>query len=120
MILDIFALFTGKLCDASARYEKAIQEEPNEIGHHKVRHVCACVVEYLLSTAWYLFLCGEFIIHLLIRTDYCENFVRVGFNNTTGQVIVISCANVPCFLFFLYVVFDTKTALECAFLPTRL
>ena len=26
----------GKLCDASARYERAIQEEPNEIGHHKV------------------------------------------------------------------------------------
>ena len=30
-------MFTpGKLCDASARYERAIQEEPNEIGHHKV------------------------------------------------------------------------------------
>ena len=28
---------SGKLCDASARYEKAIQEEPEEIGHHKVR-----------------------------------------------------------------------------------
>ena len=26
----------GKLCDASVRYERAIQEEPNEIGHHKV------------------------------------------------------------------------------------
>lgn len=27
----------GKLCDVSARYERAIQEEPDEIGHHKVR-----------------------------------------------------------------------------------
>jgi len=26
---------SGKLCDASARYERAIQEEPGEIGHHK-------------------------------------------------------------------------------------
>ena len=32
-----YSMFTlGKLCDASARYERAIQEEPNEIGHHKV------------------------------------------------------------------------------------
>ncbi|XP_022800792.1 serine/threonine-protein kinase ATR-like [Stylophora pistillata] len=26
---------SGKLCDVSARYERAIQEEPGEIGHHK-------------------------------------------------------------------------------------
>ncbi|RMX47129.1 hypothetical protein pdam_00018677 [Pocillopora damicornis] len=26
---------SGKLCDVSARYERAIQEEPDEIGHHK-------------------------------------------------------------------------------------
>ena len=31
-----FMFILGKLCDASARYERAIQEEPNEIGHHKV------------------------------------------------------------------------------------
>lgn len=30
------SFFSGKLCDASARYERAIQEEPGEIGHHKV------------------------------------------------------------------------------------
>ncbi len=38
----------GKLCDASARYEKAIQEEPGEIGHHKVR------VYSILHDGWLL------------------------------------------------------------------
>ena len=38
-IIFILLLFKGKLCDASARYEKAIQEEPGEIGHHKVKMI---------------------------------------------------------------------------------
>ena len=33
-----FFFYKGKLCDASARYERAIQEEPGEIGHHKVEY----------------------------------------------------------------------------------
>ena len=36
----------GKLCDASVRYERAIQEEPNEIGHHKVT---ACTVSSFMG-----------------------------------------------------------------------
>ena len=40
----------GKLCDASARYERAIQEEPNEIGHHKVTD---CNVSSNLWDNWY-------------------------------------------------------------------
>ena len=45
----------GKLCDASARYERAIQEEPNEIGHHKVTdcNFCSFMGELIFLTASY-------------------------------------------------------------------
>lgn len=45
--LALFYFSAGKLCDAAARYEKAIQEESDEIGHHKVKlHLFLC---------WWLF-----------------------------------------------------------------
>ena len=45
----------GKLCDASARYERAIQEEPNEIGHHKVTdcNVSSFMGKLILTKASY-------------------------------------------------------------------
>ena len=46
--LILFFFYKGKLCDASARYERAIQEEPGEIGHHKVE--CYSV----LHNGWFL------------------------------------------------------------------
>ena len=46
LLLLYFMFILGKLCDASVRYERAIQEEPNEIGHHKVT---ACTVSSFMG-----------------------------------------------------------------------